>query len=216
VAAETEVLSAWLRAFPPPAESLLVAPDAGAPLLRVLAHRSRRAFAAYPPPRGLSARRHPSPAQLANWVRTEADQLPFRSGALDCIVLAHTLETAVAPLTVVAECERVLAPYGRLIVFSFAPRCWQAWPLWRRRRLRWLPRPLVERALRRQDLVVERRAGLWPVPRGRLRWLHGWGGVTVLQARKEQPGVTPLGPVLRERLRSPGRGEAVLPYGRYR
>lgn len=213
VAAETEVLAEWLRGFPPPHEALLVAPDAAAPLLGVLAHRSRRAFATYPPPQGLNARCHPSRARLANWVRAEAERLPFRSGGLDCVVLAHTLETAVAPATVLAECQRVLAPHGRLVIFSFAPPCWQAWPLRRRRHLRWLPRPLVERSLRRLEMVVERRAGLWAGGGARPAWLRGWGGITVLQARKEQPGVTPLGPVLRERMRSPGRREAALPYG---
>lgn len=214
VAAEAEVLADWLRGFPPPHEALLVAPEAGGLLLRALAHRSRRAFAAYPPARGLAARRHPPQGWLANWVRGEAEHLPFRSGSLDCVVLAHTLETAADPQAVLAECQRVLAPHGRLLVFSFSPRCWQAWPLRRRRRLRWLPRFVVERSLRRLDLVVERRAGLWPGRAGRLGWLSAWGGVMVVQARKEVPGVTPLGPVLRERMRSPGRGAAALPYGR--
>jgi SAM-dependent methyltransferase len=217
IAAETEVLAAWLRGFPPPHESLLVAPDACAPLLRVLAHRSGRAFAVYPPARGLSARRHPPASRLANWVRASAEHLPLRSGALDCVILAHTLETAVEPAAVLAECQRILAPQGRLVVLSFAPRCWQSWPLRRRRPLRWLPRMLLERELRRQELVVERRAGMWPGRRlQRLPGVAAWGGVTLLQARKEEPGMTPLGPVLRRTEPLPGRRAEAQPFRRSR
>jgi ubiquinone/menaquinone biosynthesis C-methylase UbiE/DNA-binding transcriptional ArsR family regulator len=62
-------------------------------------------------------------AGLANAEVRLADMgaLPLGDGAADTVVLHQVLHFAQAPAAVLAECARVLAPGGRLLVADFAP-----------------------------------------------------------------------------------------------
>ena len=48
-------------------------------------------------------------------------QLPIANGAVDAVVLPHTLEFETDPYAVVREADRVLAGEGQLIVLGFRP-----------------------------------------------------------------------------------------------
>ena len=48
-------------------------------------------------------------------------QLPIANGAVDAVVLPHTLEFETDPFAVVREADRVLAGEGHLIVLGFRP-----------------------------------------------------------------------------------------------
>lgn len=48
----------------------------------------------------------------------DAEDMPFRDGSFDAVVVFHTLTYAERPERVVAECARVLMPGGRLVVLS--------------------------------------------------------------------------------------------------
>lgn len=58
----------------------------------------------------------PMPSVIA-----QIDQLPFKSGSIDAIVLHHALEGARDPRVGLREVARVLAPGGRLVIAGFNP-----------------------------------------------------------------------------------------------
>src|SRR6476659_6209269 len=80
---------------------------------------------------GCRTRRHAivagrRPAQ-SDIQRVEADitarlsQLPIANGAVDAVILPHTLEFETDPYAVVREVDRVLAGEGQLLVLGFRP-----------------------------------------------------------------------------------------------
>jgi SAM-dependent methyltransferase len=56
--------------------------------------------------------------------------LPLRSGAIDLVVLPHTLEFSANPHQVLREVSRILMPEGHVVVSGFNP-----WSLWGARRM---------------------------------------------------------------------------------
>src|SRR5688500_2119500 len=75
---------------------------------------------------GCRTRRH---AIVANAPAAQSDadvvarlsQLPIANGAVDAVVLPHTLEFETDPYAVVREADRVLAGEGQLLVLGFRP-----------------------------------------------------------------------------------------------
>jgi SAM-dependent methyltransferase len=63
------------------------------------------------------------------------DVLPFASATVDVMVLPHVLEYEANPHQVLREANRVLVPYGTLIILGFNP--WSFWGLWRLLLYRW-------------------------------------------------------------------------------
>ena len=63
--------------------------------------------------------------QMRSDVTARLSQLPIANGAVDAVVLPHTLEFETDPFAVVREADRVLAGEGHLIVLGFRP-----WSLW--------------------------------------------------------------------------------------
>lgn len=238
---EKTLLATLLAQFPPFRESLTVAPQSYGPLLATVADRSRWGHVLAPAAGdglggepGATAR----PQRLV-WGLPEA--LPFASGKLDLMVLVHTLEYSRSPYRILAEAERVLGPNGRLLVLTFNSLSLfglvHPW-LRRRRRTgpwpgRFLAAPHVRRMLESTGLVPERSRYVFLRPplagerglratrfverlpaRNRLPW----GAVSCIQARKDQPGVTLLGPAFRAELAGTRkRGVPAYPYqGRMR
>lgn len=232
MADEKALVAALLADLPPFQASLGIAPQSYAPLLDTVAERSRQHHVLAPAAgNGLGgdpgATRRP-----ANLVWGLPEAVPFASGQLDLVVMVHTLEFSRSPYRVVAEAERVLAPNGRLLVLTFNPlslfgvaRQWLRrmhlegpWPG------RFLTAGHVRRMLESTDLAPERSryvffrppvSGERPLRATRfLERLPGrhrlpWGGVSCIQARKEEPGVTLLGPAYRAELG--GRREPGMP-----
>lgn len=60
---------------------------------------------------------------------SRADALPFASASIDGMVLPHVLEYEANPHQVLREVQRVLVPYGTLVILGFNP--WSFWGLWR-------------------------------------------------------------------------------------
>ncbi|HKJ71286.1 MAG TPA: methyltransferase domain-containing protein [Gammaproteobacteria bacterium] len=230
LADELALVEGLLSEFPPFRTSLGVAPQSYGPLLSVVAERSRVGFAMAPAAgHGLGGEpgMTPRPRRLV-WGLPEA--LPFASGELDLVVLAHSLEFSRSPYRILAEAERVLAPGGRLLVLTFNPLSafGLVHPLLRRRYRqgpwpgRFLSSLHVRRMLESTGLVPEgsRYAFLRPPLRAEralraVRFLDRLpgrrrlplGAVGCVQARKDQPGVTLLGPAFRAELsggRHPG------------
>jgi SAM-dependent methyltransferase len=56
------------------------------------------------------------------------DVLPFASATVDVVVLPHVLEYESNPHQVLREVQRVLVPYGTLIILGLNP--WSFWGLW--------------------------------------------------------------------------------------
>jgi len=54
-------------------------------------------------------------------IAARLSQLPIANGAVDAVVLPHTLEFETDPYAVVREADRVLAGEGQLIVLGFRP-----------------------------------------------------------------------------------------------
>jgi SAM-dependent methyltransferase len=54
-------------------------------------------------------------------VRANAFELPFATGSLDLVVLAHVLEFSPHPHRVLREVERVLVPEGSVVISGFNP-----------------------------------------------------------------------------------------------
>jgi len=227
--AETSLLARQLADWPLIRQALCVAPQAGAPLLQVVAERSRLSYQLVPAvDEGVGG--HPGTTPRSpRLVWGMPESLPFPSGELDLVVLQHPLEFSRAPYRVLAEVERTLAPGGRMVAFVFNPvslfglrRPFQ--PRKRRRgpwRGRFFPGFMLRRMVESAGLTHERnrylffrppaeRAGVLRATRflDRLprRTLLPFGGVVCLQARKDEPGMTLLGPAFRQELAQAGRG----------
>lgn len=126
------------------------------------------------------------------------ESLPFIDDAFELVVLRHALEAAAAPVALLDESLRVLAPGGMIAVSGIHPfSLWLPWLAWRTRRhpLRFhMPLQLGE-WLRRRDMQVEcmRRLGpAWPMADGSASLGDALGGGYVLMARKRRRTVAPL------------------------
>lgn len=74
---------------------------------------------------------------------SHTDTLPFASATVDIMVLPHVLEYESNPHQVLREVQRVLVPYGTLIILGLNPRSlWGIWRflLYRRGRMPWCGR----------------------------------------------------------------------------
>jgi SAM-dependent methyltransferase len=223
MADEKALVTDLLGPYPPFRESLTVAPHSFAPVVTAVADRSRWGCVLAPASgRGLGVEAGAAPRpQRPVWGMPEA--LPFASGRLDLVVLVHTLEFTRSPYRILAEAERVLAPSGRLLVLTFNPLSLfgLVHPVLRRVRTtgpwpgRFLSALHVRRMLESTGLAPERSRYLFfrpPLERaGALRACRflerlparsrlPWGAVSCVQARKDEPGVTLLGPAFRAEL----------------
>lgn len=82
-------------------------------------------------------------------------QLPFRSGAFDCVYATESLEHAVDIETAVAEMCRVAKPGGRIVIIDKNSQQWGRLqtPAWER----WFGRKELEKLLRRHCAKVSSR-----------------------------------------------------------
>ncbi|AND68269.1 hypothetical protein ATSB10_08150 [Dyella thiooxydans] len=126
------------------------------------------------------------------------ESLPFLDDAFELVVLRHALEAATAPMALLDESLRVLAPGGMIAVSGLHPlSLWLPWLAWRTRRqaLR-LHMPLqLGEWLRRRDMQVEcvRRLGpVWPLADVATGLGDALGGGYVLMARKRRRAAAPL------------------------
>ncbi len=134
-------------------------------------------------------------------------QLPIAGGAVDAVLLPHTLEFLPDPKAMIREADRVLAGEGQLIVAGFRP-----WSLWgvRSRLSRGNFPPGV------RQLLAERRVCDWLALLGyeiiaARRYLHG---AYILRARKRVYTMTPIR--IRPRERAAVIGSLVKPTSRTR
>ena len=174
---------------------------------------------------GCRTRRH---AVVANEPARSADvdvgarlsQLPVANGAVDAVLLPHTLEFETDPFAVVREADRVLAGEGHLIVLGFRP--WSLWGfrsraisrgyppglrrmLGARRVADWLELLGYDVGLTRNYLFTPPWGGVAPrkgepSPLLRRGWIKPWpAGAYLLKARKRVFTLTPIRPRSRER-----------------
>jgi SAM-dependent methyltransferase len=134
-------------------------------------------------------------------------QLPIASGAVDAVLLPHTLEFLSDPKAMIREADRVLAGEGQLIVAGMRP--WSLWGL-RSRVSRGSFPPGV------RQLLAERRVCDWLALLGyeiiaSRRYLHG---AYILKARKRVYTMTPIR--IRPRERAAVIGSLVKPTSRTR
>jgi len=175
---------------------------------------------------GCRTRRH---AIVANAPAAQSDadvvarlsQLPIANGAVDAVVLPHTLEFETDPYAVVREADRVLAGEGQFIALGFRP--WSLWGFRSRAISRGYP-PGLRRMLGAgrvkdwlellgYDVTLTRnylftppwgaRASPRPGERSSLLrrgWIKPWpAGAYGIKARKRLYTMTPMRPKLRER-----------------
>ena len=142
-------------------------------------------------------------------------QLPIANGAVDAVVLPHTLEFETDPFAVVREADRVLAGEGHLIVLGFRPfSLWgfrsraisRGYPpglkrmLGARRIADWLELLGYDVGLTRNYLFTPPWGGTAPrpgVPSALLRrgWIKPWpAGAYLIKARKRVYTLTPIRP----------------------
>ncbi len=174
---------------------------------------------------GCRTRRH---AVIANEKARSADadvgarlsQLPIANGAVDAVILPHTLEFETDPFAVVREADRVLAGEGHLLVLGFRPfSLWgfrsraisRGYPpglkrmLGVRRVADWLELLGYDVHLTRNYLFTPPWGGTAPVPGEpstllRRGWIKPWpAGAYLLKARKRVYTLTPIRPRARER-----------------
>jgi len=174
---------------------------------------------------GCRTRRHAviSPDRTGNAdadIAARLSQLPIANGAVDAVILPHTLEFETDPFAVVREADRVLAGEGQLIALGFRP--WSLWgfrsraisrgyPPGLRRMLGagrladWLELLGYDVTLTRNYLFTPPWGGTAPqpaVPSALLRrgWLKPWpAGAYLIKARKRVYTLTPIRPKTRER-----------------
>jgi SAM-dependent methyltransferase len=153
-------------------------------------------------------------------IAARLSQLPISNGAVDAVVLPHTLEFETDPYAVVREADRVLAGEGQLIVLGFRPfSLWgfrsraisRGYPpglrrmLGMRRLCDWLELLGYDVSLKRHYLFAPPWGGAAPregEPSHLLRrgWFKPWpAGAYLIKARKRVFTLTPLRPKLRER-----------------
>jgi len=235
--AENDLLQRLLADLPPVRDALAIAPQIYAPLHASLSRRSRFTNLLVPAAGeslGGDPGATPRPDRLV-WGLPEA--LPYPSGRMDLLVLVHPLEFSSTPYQILAESERILAPNGRLLVLVFNTLSLFGLVRPFRRRANpgspwsghFYPGFMVRRMLESTGLVHERSRYLFcrpPVNREgvlhslrfleRLPWRHRLplGGAVWIQARKEEPGLTLLGPAFRaELLRGRREGLPAYPTG---
>jgi SAM-dependent methyltransferase len=158
-------------------------------------------------------------------ITARLSQLPIANGAVDAVVLPHTLEFETDPYAVVREVDRVLAGEGQLIVLRFRPlSLWgfrsraisRGYPpglkrmLGARRIADWLELLGYDVSLTRNYLFTPPWSQSAPqpgVPSALLRrgWLKPWpAGAYLIKARKRVYTLTPIRPKLRERTQAIG------------
>jgi SAM-dependent methyltransferase len=152
---------------------------------------------------GCRTRRHavvankPSPISDAD-VGARLSQLPIANGAVDAVVLPHTLEFETDPFAVVREADRVLAGEGHLVVLGFRP--FSLWGF----RSRAISRG-YDVGLTRNYLFTPPWGGNAPRPGEpsallRRGWIKPWPAAAyLLKARKRVYTLTPIRPRVRER-----------------
>lgn len=237
MACESDALVGVLKGMPPFPEALCIAPQSCDSLIALLAENSRRLHV-LAPAAGNALEGEPGSAPRPErlvWGLPEA--LPFSRRELDLVVLIHCLEFSRSPYAILAETERVLAPGGRVVVLAFNPV--SLFGLARVVRGKgntgpWSGRfhspPGLRRMLESTGLVYEGTRYLFRRPpidrKGVLRSLRfldrrsrggrlPFGGVACFRARKEEPGLTLLGPAFRAELgQAEGGRVAASPYGR--
>jgi SAM-dependent methyltransferase len=177
---------------------------------------------------GCRTRRH---AVVASRHKAEADitarlsQLPIANGAVDAVVMPHTLEFETDPYAVVREVDRVLAGEGQLIVLGFKPlSLWgfrsraisRGYPpglkrmLGARRVADWLELLGYDVSLTRHYLFTPPWGSAAPQPGQpsamlRRGFLKPWpSGAYLIKARKRVYTLTPIRPKLRERTQAIG------------
>jgi SAM-dependent methyltransferase len=152
-------------------------------------------------------------------------QLPIANGAVDAVVLPHTLEFETDPYAVVREADRVLAGDGQLVVLGFRPfSLWgfrsraisRGYPPGLKRMLGagriadWLELLGYDVTLTRKYLFTPPWGGSAPqpgVPSALLRrgWIKPWpAGAYLIKARKRVYTLTPIRPKSRERVQTIG------------
>ena len=153
-------------------------------------------------------------------ITARLSQLPIANGAVDAVVLPHTLEFETDPYAVVREVDRVLAGEGQLIVMGFRPlSLWgfrsraisRGYPPGLKRMLGagriadWLELLGYDISLTRNYLFTPPWAMSAPragEPSALLRraWLKPWpAGAYLIKARKRVYTLTPIRPKVRER-----------------
>jgi SAM-dependent methyltransferase len=158
-------------------------------------------------------------------IAARLSQLPIANGAVDAVLLPHTLEFETDPFAVVREADRVLAGEGHLIVMGFRPfSLWgfrsraisRGYPpglkrmLGARRVTDWLELLGYDVTLTRNYLFTPPWGGTAPrpdVPSALLRrgWIKPWpAGAYLLKARKRIYTLTPIRPRSRERVQPIG------------
>ncbi|HET7313753.1 methyltransferase domain-containing protein [Salinisphaera sp.] len=85
-------------------------------------------------------------------VRIDGQNLPWASGSIDALILAHALELSAEPHALIRECTRVLSPRGQLVNLAFNPLSpWARSQGLRRSAHRFAPRSVPPRAARLAD-----------------------------------------------------------------
>ena len=158
------------------------------------------------------------PREIAQ-VLSDAHALAIRTGSVDAVLLAHTLELAPSPHALLREVDRVLRADGRVVVLSFNPNgLWglrqvvsaRGYPPGHRRsmlesRLRdWLKLlsfDIDERTRYCHTLPLERvrRFATFPREGWARRWMPVLGGGYMLSAQKRVHPMTPIRPLWRRR-----------------
>ena len=158
-------------------------------------------------------------------VAARLSQLPISNGAVDAVILPHTLEFETDPFAVVREADRVLAGEGHLVVLGFRPySLWgfrstaisRGYPpglkrmLGVRRVADWLELLGYDVSVTRNYLFTPPwgnsapRSGV-PSPLLRRGWIKPWpAGAYLLKARKRVYTLTPIRPRTRERAQGIG------------
>jgi len=158
-------------------------------------------------------------------VAARLSQLPISNGAVDAVILPHTLEFETDPFAVVREADRVLAGEGHLVVLGFRPySLWgfrsaaisRGYPpglkrmLGVRRVADWLELLGYDVSVTRNYLFTPPwgnsapRASV-PSPLLRRGWIKPWpAGAYLLKARKRVYTLTPIRPRTRERAQGIG------------
>jgi SAM-dependent methyltransferase len=153
-------------------------------------------------------------------IAARLSQLPIANGAVDAVILPHTLEFETDPYAVVREVDRVLAGEGQLIVLGFRPfSLWgfrsraisRGYPpglkrmLGARRIADWLELLGYDVSLTRNYLFTPPWGGTLPQPGQpssllRRGFLKPWpAGAYLIKARKRVYTLTPIRPKMRER-----------------
>jgi SAM-dependent methyltransferase len=158
-------------------------------------------------------------------ITARLSQLPIGNGAVDAVVIPHTLEFETDPFAVVREADRILAGEGHLIVMGFRPfSLWgfrsraisHGYPpglkrmLGARRVADWLELLGYDVTLTRNYLFTPPWGSPAPRPGApsnllRRGWIKPWpAGAYLLKARKRVFTLTPIRPRSRERVQPIG------------